>query len=303
MSVHGLGSPNEAGGRAATADRAAAAPAKKSGAAGTEAPAAKPAAATDLAPAKTAAKPRSSSGPVGSGLIATTPVENSDPVPVSPKSLALAHAIDRMNTALQRARSSPGSDAKHRSTNSPLYRSVKEVLLHSAGGNTTEQALGPAANELIDNCLTNNDRIVVAAERLSDARNLRAVTDDIRAQAAISAFLANPTKRHLDNLVTWIRPHSNEVEGGYDLGHQAFTRILAAANALPPNKVAALMAALHDKSQQGNSVPISSERKEDIDALEARLKGATRGSELERAKKLIELCRQQEIELEKASSK
>jgi hypothetical protein len=204
-----------------------------------------------------------------------------------------------------------------------IYLAVDKVLGLMTGPNLSDQAVGAAADRLVE--AFSKDASVADNIKREILPSLRALTDLWRERKALDYLSGDPrfTPRfdgnRDNNALKWIGPRTNEVEyDPYQRGHQIFTRLLAATTAktVTPDKAAFFMARLYDASK-ANYIPLTenysssqsarwayyisqdfrlilkiTNSKDAIDVLEASLKGAEPSEDLTKARLLIAAYRE-----------
>ena len=193
-------------------------------------------------------------------------------------------------------------------TKQKLFVAVVNVLRLKTGGKTTDQAIGDAADALVKACL--EDKTVVSPDvRERNAANVRAASDYIREHTALDPLRAgarqDPTTNSSTrvNLVDWIKPHKDEVENGYPihrLGQKVLDRLSEATRDFTPNQVARVMNAFYNAYQNvgGKNFPLYASEAS-ISALEDRLANAVPSDDVTNAKKLIDLYRNESVDLDR----
>jgi hypothetical protein len=224
----------------------------------------------------------------------------------TPDPVVLQRALDKLKSYLLTRSEYPGD----------IHVVVADTLKLMVGNNWSDERLQTAADTLVGYVLT--------ATRTNPALNgaasiVRRVADLWRERMALDYLRGDLPPRidgnRDDNVVKWIGPHTNEIKGGYSqthLGHQIFTRLLAAtaAKGISPDKAAFLMARLYDASLKTDDIPLwenesyfpgwpyyisqdfrpflnITSSKAAIDALEASLEGAKSSEDLTKARLLI----------------
>ena len=229
------------------------------------------------------------------------------PVHLTPEQVALAAAVKTMNERLKTAKPHDPSKPFDLEAKQAFYIAVVDALHRKTGGKMTGEAMGSAADALIEACL--NDRKVRSPEvREANAANVRAASDYFREHTALDPLrtgtrvdpTTNPSS--LVNLVDWIKPHTDEVANGYSvqrLGQKVLDRLSEATKDLKPNQAARLMNAFYNAYHEagGKNFPLYASEAS-ISELALRLDDAVPSDDVKKAKKLIELYRRETRELD-----